>query len=124
MASNCTPNLSSSSTKRQMKAGQIFQEIYFLLGLRKGGIIRNGEKWIFKSADDLAQRFNLSERTVRRHISVLVNWAGLRQKHKAKSHRDLPHLRNWRATEFCQQLMIDETTGRIQRPLRHSAHGV
>ena len=56
------------------KPARSSQEIYFLLGLRKGGIIRNGEKWIFKKADELAERFNLSA-TVRRHLNVL--WTGL-----------------------------------------------
>lgn len=70
-------------------AGSIFQEIYFLLRLKKGGIIRNGEKWIFKKADELAERFQLSERTVRRHLKVLVDEGWLkRAKHRAGSHRD------------------------------------
>ena len=70
-------------------AGSLFQEIFFLLKLKKGGIVREGEKWIFKTAKELHERMNLSERTIRRHLSVLVENGWLKRfKWDASKRRD------------------------------------
>ena len=70
-------------------AGSLFQEIFFLLKLKKGGIVRDGEKWIFKTAKELHERMNLSERTIRRHLSVLVENGWLKRfKWDASKRRD------------------------------------
>ena len=90
--------------------GQLFQEIIYLLGLKKGGIIRDGQKWIWKKQSELAKRFNRDERTIRRHLKALVETGWLkRAKHKVQSHRD--HIYFYAIGELAhgQSISVDET---------------
>ena len=90
--------------------GQLFQEIIYLLGLKKGGIIRDGQKWIWKKQSELATRFNRDERTIRRHLKALVETGWLkRAKHKVQSHRD--HIYFYAIGELAhgQSISADET---------------
>lgn len=62
----------------------LYLEIRRCLRLRGGDVI-NGVKWIFKSATQLAEKFGLNERTVRRHLGEQVKqrlW--VREKKEAK----------------------------------------
>ena len=72
------------STRLGSTGALIYLEIRRCLRLRGGDVI-NGIKWIFKSAAELAERFGLNERTVRRHLVEQVK-QGLwnREKKEAK----------------------------------------
>ena len=52
------------------RAALLYQEIRRCLGLRGGRTI-NGTKWIYKTMQDLADRFGFSVRDIQRHLKKL-----------------------------------------------------
>ena len=64
----------------------IYMEIRRCMSLRGGRII-DGSKWIWKTAQELADLFGFNERTVRRHLKRIVELGWLkREKHEAKDY--------------------------------------
>ena len=57
---------------------EIFKEIRRCLRLRGGKTI-NGIKWIYKSAQELAELFGVHEKTIRRHLKALVQMGWLKR---------------------------------------------
>ena len=57
---------------------EIFKEIRRCLRLR-GGKTVNGIKWIYKSAEELAELFGVHEKTIRRHLKALVQMGWLKR---------------------------------------------
>ena len=80
----CGADFRHVSTRLGSTGALIYLEIRRCLRLRGGDVI-DGIKWIFKSATQLAERFGLNERTVRRHLNEQVK-QGLwnREKKEAK----------------------------------------
>ena len=80
----CGADFRHVSTRLGSTGALIYLEIRRCLRLRGGDVIE-GVKWIFKSAVQLAERFGLNERTVRRHLNEQVK-QGLwnREKKEAK----------------------------------------
>ena len=57
---------------------EIFKEIRRCLRLR-GGKTVDGIKWIYKSAQELAELFGVHEKTIRRHLKALVQMGWLKR---------------------------------------------
>ena len=57
---------------------EIFKEIRRCLRLRGGKTI-DGIKWIYKSAQELAELFGVHEKTIRRHLKALVQMGWLKR---------------------------------------------
>ena len=63
---------------------EIFKEIRRCLRLR-GGVVIDGVKWIWKTAEELAERLGCHEKTIRRHLKTLVSMGWLkREQHQKK----------------------------------------
>ena len=62
----------SLASETSITTAAIYQEIRRCLRLRGGKTI-DGVKWIWKTADELAELFGINERTVRRHPKKLIN---------------------------------------------------
>ena len=77
----------------------IYIELRRCLSLRGGQII-NGRKWIWKTVDDLAELFGISERTVRRHLKRIIDLGFLiRKKQKASQDWDQTYWYAWGDTD-------------------------
>ena len=77
----------------------IYTELRRCLSLRGGQII-NGRKWIWKTVDDLAELFGISERTVRRHLKRIIDLGFLiRKKQKASQDWDQTYWYAWGDTD-------------------------
>ena len=77
----------------------IYTELRRCLSLRGGQIIE-GRKWIWKTVNELAKLFGISERTVRRHLKRIVELGFLiRKKQKAKQDWDQTYWYAWGDTD-------------------------
>ena len=66
----------------------VFQEIRFWLG-KQGGTQHEGQHWIWKKAEELAEALGFNEKTIRRSLKKLVDLGWLkREKLNAKKRRD------------------------------------
>ena len=65
----------SLASETSVLTAEIYKEIRRCLRLR-GGKTVDGIKWIYKSAQELAELFGVHEKTIRRHLKALVqmNW--------------------------------------------------
>ena len=71
------------------RAALLYQEIRRCLGLRKGGEQFNGERWIWKTMQELSDRFGFSVRDIQRHLKKLCDLGWLkREKKKASKNWD------------------------------------
>ena len=59
-------------------SAEIYKEIRRCLRLR-GGVVVDGVKWIWKTSEELAERLGVNEKTIRRHLKVLVQMGWLKQ---------------------------------------------
>ena len=62
----------SLASETSITTAEIYKEIRRCLRLRGGKVI-NGVKWIWKTANELAELFGINERTVRRHLKKLID---------------------------------------------------
>ena len=73
----------------------IYTEIRRCLSLRGGRVIK-GAKWIYKTAQELADLFGISERTVRRHLKRIVEFGFLQRfKQDARTDWDQTYWYTW-----------------------------
>ena len=64
-------------------SAEIYKEIRRCLRLR-GGVMHDGIKWIWKTSEELADRFGCNEKTIRRHLKGLVEMGWLRREQLQK----------------------------------------
>ena len=64
-------------------SAEIYKEIRRCLHLR-GGVMHDGIKWIWKTSEELADRFGCNEKTIRRHLKDLVEMGWLKREQLQK----------------------------------------
>ena len=64
-------------------SAEIYKEIRRCLRLR-GGVMHDGIKWIWKTSEELADRFGCNEKTIRRHLKGLVEMGWLKREQLQK----------------------------------------
>ena len=92
------------------RAALLYQEIRRCLGLR-GGRKVNGTKWIFKTMQELADRFGFSVRDIQRHLKKLCDLGWLKRER-------LDAKKNWDQTYWYAYGDTDPFTAAKSCPVR------
>ena len=98
------------------RAALLYQEIRRCLQLRSGGGTFNGERWIFKTMQELADRFGFSVRDIQRHLKKLCDLGWLRREKKKAS-------KNWDQTYWYTFGEVDPFTSAKSCPVRERQGG-
>ena len=97
------------------RAALLYQEIRRCLGLRGGRTI-NGTKWIYKTMQDLADRFGFSVRDIQRHLKRLVDLGWLKRER-------LDAKKDWDQTYWYSYGETDPFTSAKSCPVRERQGG-
>jgi hypothetical protein len=78
-----TSNYRALASEVGCLSAEIYKEIRRCLRLR-GGVMHDGIKWIWKTSEELAERLGCHEKTIRRHLKVLVDMGWLQREQLQK----------------------------------------